>query len=708
MAHVGVLKVMEEAGLRPDFISGVSMGSIVGGMYAIGYCPDSLYKIFKATDWNYILSNDLPENKVVFTEKHNFKNSLMSLPITPKKVMLPSGLINGQQIENMLSFYAWPAADINDFSKLPLPFMCVATDIISTKIVDLKKGYLPETMRASMAVPSIFTPIKIDTSLLIDGGVLRNIAVSELKEMGADIIIGSYTGFHRYKEEDLQSAAGILKQIGFLHSVIDYSNQKKLLDIVIEPNLKDYSSTVFTNVDSIVQRGYRAALPYKNYFRKLADSLNLLGNQKTPEYILEKQHYAFDKIEVRGNKVYSDDQILGVLDIKPGEQVNKYLLTEKIELLYGKSWFEKVNYKVESRNDSLILVIACNEREKAVVYGSVHYDNIIRSGIILNVSLKNLISTKNMIDIDAFIGQYYRFRFNFTRFIDRNQELGLSVNMNADNTLLPVVELKGETGQFLNRTYNWGVSLNKMIGLNAMSVFSANIESFNLIPDFISVNKLKRVTYNSYSFGYNYLTNSIDRKYFPNRGTLSDIGVNTTKLLSGRVKTSQYERRYDRDFPDDFQFRRTYSIKGSIKHYFSPGRKVSFSIGANLLYSYYADTALSHNNYYFAGGIAEVTKRSLPMAGFHSNEIPVESFASIGLNTDIEFMRDLHLEILTNGGAAQETGPERTMTFLGGYAFGLGYMSIIGPVRVGFMQGFSSRERYYNSLKGYISLGFCF
>src|SRR5674476_1507553 len=160
ITHLGVIKVMEEAGLRPDYITGVSMGSIIGGMYALGYSTDSLYKILKSINWKVILSNKIPENKVIFLEKSHFSNSAISLPLSLRKVTLPSGLINGQQVENTLSFYAWPAADINDFSKLPIPFLCVGTDIITYKKIKLKTGYLPDAIRASFAVPSIFTPLK--------------------------------------------------------------------------------------------------------------------------------------------------------------------------------------------------------------------------------------------------------------------------------------------------------------------------------------------------------------------------------------------------------------------------------------------------------------------------------------------------------------------------------------------------------------------
>jgi len=202
----------------------------------------------------------------------------------------------------MLSYLAWPAADINDFSKLPIPFLCVATDIIRYKKVDLKTGYLPDAIRASFSVPSIFTPLKIDTLLLLDGGLIRNFAATEARDMGADIIIGSYVGFNGYKADKLMTVGGIMEQIAMFRSLDDFEDEKKLVNVLIKPNTNKLSIFQFDNVDSLIQRGYEAALPYKQYFRKLADSLNKIGPQKPLKYILNKKTYTFSQIEITETK----------------------------------------------------------------------------------------------------------------------------------------------------------------------------------------------------------------------------------------------------------------------------------------------------------------------------------------------------------------------------------------------------------------------
>jgi len=708
MAHVGVLKVMEEAGLRPDYITGVSMGSIVGSMYSIGYSADSLYKILKNADWNLLLSNSITEDKVIFTEKKYFNNSIASFPITSRKVKLPSGLISGQHIEKMLSYYAWPAARINDFSRLPIPFLCIGTNLVSCSKAILKSGYLPDAVRASMAVPSVFTPVKIDTAILIDGGFVRNIAVTELKEMGADIIIGSYTGFNRYNESELQSISGVLKQLSFFNSINDFAHERKQIDYLIAPNEIGISITSFSQVDTIYQRGYRAAAPFREKFRRLADSLNRFGPQKKVQFLKNTDSYVFDEIEITGNSVITDEQILGILEISPGKAVEKDNLNDKIDLLYGRSWFEKVKYRIVPSDQSLKLVIECTEKPLTMIYAAVHYDNFLKEGAILNLSSKNLLSESSALELNSYIGQFYRFRFSYTQFLGKNQNAGLSLFFDSDNTLIPLLTIRGETGKFFGRSFSSGLSFNNRTGLNHLMSISAEFRSFSLAPDFISEDNIRRVTYNTFNTDFETRINSLDKKYFPRKGLSSVIALSYSRLITGKIKREFSKISFTPDQPGDFLFKRAYSAYGCFRKYFQTGRKVTMSVGGNVLFTYSRDTLTSPQNYFLLGGIEGSSARSIPLAGFHDNEIPVDRMAGIRYDTDIEFRKDLHLSFTANFAAAREPLHEKTLSLLGGYSLGLGYMSIIGPLKIGFMQGFSDSERYFKSLKGYISIGFNF
>jgi NTE family protein len=708
IAHLGVIKVMEEAGLRPDFITGVSMGAIIGGLYSLGYSADSLYKLFKLANWSAILSNKIPENKVVFLEKAHFYHSIVSLPLAPKKVVLPSGLITGQQFENTLSFYTWAAADINDFSRLPIPFMCLAANIVSVKKVDLKTGYLADALRASSAVPSIFTPIKIDTLLLLDGGLIRNFAAREALDMGADILIGSYCGFHAYDEAELQSASGIMKQIGLSRSLEDFAQQKGLVNVLIEPETDKFPINEFENVDSLFKKGYEAALPFKKYFLKLADSLNQIGSQKPIANILNKNFYKFNKVQITGNKIYSDNQILGVLDIKPGEEVNKYLLRDRIELLYGKAWFDKVKYRIVPRNDSLILVIDCIEKPRAMFYGSVHYDNSILAGLLLELSVKNLITQRSVINVNSFIGQYFRFEFNNIQFLDRNSKFGLSANFYSDNTLIPMLELNGERIDAISRNFVPGLSINKSLGLNHMMTLYANFENTNLIPHYSSDDRLKSLTFNYFSEIFDYQINTINTKHFPDKGVVFYISGSTSKLISAVARTDTLKTSFREDGNSEFNFERFYTLRGSFRQYFSPSGKLTFSYGGEAFMITNTDSVSAQNNFFLLGGNEPVSKRSVAMIGFRSNEIPVKKGTGINTAIDLELIKDFHLTAMANVFAIQEIDREKGYSLITGYGIEAGYMSIIGPIKIGIMHGDYAREEFFNKTKGYISIGYKF
>jgi NTE family protein len=600
MAHIGVLKVMEEAGLRPDIITGVSMGSIVGGLYAIGYSADSLEKIVTGIDWSLVLSDKIPENKVIFLEKHYVNNSVLSLPITEYKIKFPTGLIKGQQIESALSKYTWPAAEINDFSKLPIPFMCIGTNINTCKKVDIKGGYLADAMRASMAVPSVFTPVMIDSVLFVDGGMVRNFAVSEIKEMGADIVIGSYTGEKLLKGDELNSIAAIMGQIGFYAGYYDALQQMKLVDALIEPDLKGYSLASFNDVDSIISRGYKAALPFRPYFKRLADSLNKIGPQKEIENILGKKTYSFDKVEVTGNDLNTTDQILGVLDIKPGVAVDNNFLNERIELLFGKVWFDKIKYSVKQRNDSSILILECYEKPRVILTSSLHFDNTINAGLILGLSGKDLLTQRSKINIDAFVGKYYRFNLKFLQFIDRNEKFDLAAEMYLDKNFIPAIYIEGKLNESNSNNSYYTLMLQDRVGLNQMFGISAGIEIFSLRPNRIFDSSIKNIASDFLTYAFSYSVNTLDTKYFPNRGTISIITASSSVPLSimtnnGTIKT--------RNTPSDkgiYSFNRFYTLQVGLHHYFSVGKKWTFGMSVEGLLI--TDTLSNQNNFYLIGG----------------------------------------------------------------------------------------------------------
>jgi NTE family protein len=708
IAHLGVIKVMEEAGLRPDYITGVSMGSIIGGMYSIGYSADSIEKILKTINWKLIMSNKLPEDRVIYLEKEHFNNNVVTIPLSLNKVKLPSGLINGQQIENMLSYYAWPAADIRDFSKLPIPFMCLGTDITRLKKVNLTSGYLADAIRASMSVPSVFSPIKIDSLLLVDGGLVRNFAASEIIEMGANIIIGSYVGFDAPDEDELQSLSGILRQIALFRSLEDFNKEKVHVNVLIEPKTHGYPLFEFENVSQLVKAGYDAAVPFREYFKKLADSLNQFGMQKPIKNILGKEEYIFDKVEIKGNKNYADWQVMGVLNVEPGEKITRQELTEKIDILYGKTWFDKVKYRVVPRNDSLVLVIDCIEKPMSMFYGSVYYDNYIQAGFVLRMSLKDLLTKNSVIKMNSFVSQDYRLNVSATQFLDRNQKFGLSLFFNSDNTSIPMLELKGNKGNVLSNNFNPGVSINRSLGLNHIMSLSLSYENLNLRLRYNSDVPLRDIAYNYLTAGYNYSVNSLDNKHFPERGTVLNISASTSKLQSARIRTITSKTVYVETNPGRFSFDSFITLSGHFRQYFPIVKKLTFAFGGDFLFITKSDSTAARNNFYLLGGPESISRRSVSLVGFNANEIPVRKMAGIRAALDYKAADKIHLTLISDLFAAQEADRNNGFSFISGYGLEVGYESIIGPLKTGIMHGNYDRETYFRKTKVYLSIGYKF
>lgn len=709
LAHIGVIRAMEEAGLKPDYITGVSMGSIVGGMYSMGYSPDSIAGMFSKFDWGPAMSDRIPENKIIFLEKRHFHNSLISLPITRTSIRIPSGLISGQIIESGLNHYFWPAATITDFSELPIPFLCLATDVVTSKRVVFRNGYLPDAIRASIAIPTVFTPVRTDTAVLVDGGVVRNFAVSELREMGADIVIGSYVSFRGYKEKDLETAYGILKQIGFLTSLSDYEDQKRQTDIMIEPDLAGISTLSFNNVDSIIEKGYREALKYREDFERLADSLNSFGPRAPVVALPDVKYYRFNSIRVTGNVLITDAQIIGVLDIRPGENVDRTLLEERIELLYGKSWFEKVKYRIIPEGNLLTLEIECIEKPKAMLYGSLHYDPVLSAGAVISLSVRDLLTPGSVINIDSYIGQYYRFRLSATQFIDRSQKLGIEASLFADNTRFPLIKLRNETGPMLSQNMNTSFSLSKRLSLNHMMTLSLSFENQRLIPDFITASRIRRLSYDNLKVMYNYQANTLDQKHFPNQGIIYGVSLASSKLLGASVRIGSVKHSYrpgDEESP--FSFDRTYGARAWFNTYTSPSEKVTVNIGGDFLLTTGTDSITKGNDFWLLGGTDALTDRSVAAIGFHPNQIMIRNIGGVRFGTDIEIVSDLHLTLEGNLFALTESDREIGFTIMGGYGIGAGYMTVAGPIRIGIMHGFYDRQLLFKNIKGFVSMGFTF
>ena len=274
LAHIGALKIIDSLGIRLDYISGSSMGSIVGGLYASGYSAKQLDSIFQTVNFNDLIQDKIPRTSKTFYEKEYSEKYALTLPIIDSKVSLPKSISNGQNFYNFYSEITEHVRDISDFSKLPVPFFCTGTDIETGEGIVFDKGNLADVVAASSALPTVYSPVKYKNKLVTDGGVTDNYPIEEIKKRGAEIVIGVDVQDTLLNKKQLKTVTDIMLQISNFRTINDMKSKALLTDVYIKPDIKRFSVIGFDDGNEIIKEGEKST-------RKKIDALKkITSNQK--------------------------------------------------------------------------------------------------------------------------------------------------------------------------------------------------------------------------------------------------------------------------------------------------------------------------------------------------------------------------------------------------------------------------------------------
>ena len=363
-AHIGVLKYIEEAGIPIDYIAGTSMGSIIGGMYALGYTSDEILEIISHVDWDRLISNNVDRQKISYTRKQENNRQLVTIPfsITTNKEelqvrsfknSLPTGIVSGDNLINLFNSLSVGYSDPIAFDKLPTPFICIATNMLNGEAEVLNKGIFSKSLRASMAIPILFDPVKMDSTLYADGGLVSNFPAEQCRAMGADYVIG--VSMSPGLEENPQKLASIFSQVKQLKEIItdkEFDNYHKLCDIFISPELKGVGMLSFNaeSVARITQSGYEAAARQADKFEVLKKQLgsdirhskDFSHNPKAKNIL--KESVLISGIELEGVAKDNERWIRRKCTVAVGDYVRKEDIDKSVSLYYGTGNYESVTY----------------------------------------------------------------------------------------------------------------------------------------------------------------------------------------------------------------------------------------------------------------------------------------------------------------------------------------------------------------------------
>ena len=444
-AQIAVLKVLDSLQIEIDYIAGTSMGSFLGALYAIGYSADRIEKIFYSHDWNKIMFQDqVSRSSLSISEKADHEKYISAFPLRRWKIELPGGLNPGQSLSSIIAHYVWPVNHRDDFSKFPTPFLCIGTNIETGGAVVLEKGFLPDAIRASMAFPSVLSPIEINNQLLVDGGLARNFPIRDLKERGMDIVIGVDVGAKLYAKDELNSVVKVLEQISSYGGAASTAEQRNLCDILISPDITGYDAGRFDAIDVLYKQGEIAVQKVLPELEALAEAQKKHSDSK-PKFIpLDKYHPIHVKeIKTQGLSEVSARLLYGNLLLSPDSYVDPLELEAAIDRVYGSQYFERVSYKFEPDSSGVDLIIRVKERTIDQFKFGVHYDSDMRSAVLLNSTFRNKLVQGSKLSFDMRLSSNPSARATYQIATGKQPGLGMGLDLAFQNFEVPIYQDTG-------------------------------------------------------------------------------------------------------------------------------------------------------------------------------------------------------------------------------------------------------------------------
>ncbi|WP_018475097.1 patatin-like phospholipase family protein [Echinicola pacifica] len=731
IAHVGIIQAMERAGVRPDYIVGTSMGSVIGGLYAIGYSGAELEEIVKTSDWELMVSNRVSYSSIAFEEKEYYNRYLFELPVIDGKIAVPAGLIEGQKLSETLHYYSWPSIPYKSFDDFPIPFRAIATDVKSGKAVVLESGYLADAMRASIAIPTAFTPFEADSTLFVDGGVVNNFPVDIVREMGADYVIGINVGDEDFLDpKELDSFSSILMQIAMTSSYSKLVDNIAGCDIYIKPDLLEYSTASFSAFQEILDLGKAAGEEYEPQFEELAKKLPpmdpIVGiGTKVDSVVIHG-------IVINGNKMFSDELIRSKLGFNQIDTLSRSDLQKGIDRVFGVNGFSKVGYQLSPLpNGAYRLVINTKEKQNTILSGAFHYDNVFSAGVLLNLTMRDLLGKPSRTVAIADISQNPKFRLDHYKYLGDDKKYAINVRYDYLFQQIPEYEDGIKRDLYLNRQSQVKLNFITTHSLKQSSWFGPFFEHTKAQSSYqISIpSEVKGAYYSSYGLRFLHIRSSLNDRNFPTQGseliveslfrTLNKFkiklknGVDTLTLNQGDVEVkipkSELDRTFEEITPNGYLT--TYF---NYQKFFALGNKVQLvpSMALGLTISGQDESFLFND--FSIGGYQRVQFDDTPAWGLNYGELTAENFGKLGLYSQWIPSPNLYIRAGTNlighqshipfggNGDFDMNGFMKDQLILG-FGVDASLNSFLGPITAGLTTNTKD-----GAIRPYLAIGFSF
>lgn len=703
LAHIGVLKVIDSLGIKVDYVAGTSMGAIIGGLYATGYSGKQLDSIFHEIDFDKLINDDLPRKSKAFYERNNTERYAVKLPFDNFKIKFPSALSRGQNTYNLFYKLILPISETHDFSKLPVPFFCIATNVETGEPIVLESGDLTQAIMASSALPSLYQPVIIDNKVLIDGGVVNNYPIEELREKGMNVIIGVDVQDGLLDRKGLTSAPDVLLQINNFRTINDMKLKKPQTDIYVQPDIKDYNVVSFDEGREIIENGKKAALEKLENFAALPKrtTVHSIKNQ-----VLDTDTISISKLSIKGINNYTRAYILGKLKLKLNEKLCYTDFIEGTNSLIATNNFDSFRYKLtqtETLADYNLETELTETKNTTFLKLGVHFDDLYKSAILINVTKKKLLFKNDIASFDFILGD--NVRYNFDYLIDKGfyWSVGFRSSYNTFNKNISAqllledseidatglnkigTNLKDQTNQFYLQTlFKKDFALSLGAEHKRLEFSSENFLAEEQDEDF----DFEKTDYLSV-FG-NLKIDTYDNKYFPKKGF----------YFNGDVHTYLFASNFNEDFENFSIAKAEIGSAFSLSNKFAVNLKTSggFKMGDNSTKSF--DFAL--------GGYGNnLINNFTPFIGYDFISVTGNSFVKAYASADYEIIKKHHIMLEANWANVDDnifkSGEWFSLPDYRGYGLGYSLETLIGPIEVKYTYSPEQNESIW-----FFNLGFWF
>ncbi|NLR59393.1 hypothetical protein HGH93_14855 [Chitinophaga polysaccharea] len=706
LAHIGILEAIDSAGLKVDIVTGTSMGSIVGGLYAMGYSGNQIEAVARELHWNSLFANQPDLTDISYEEKREYNRYIIEIPFEYGKPKLASGVISGEALWLELAKLCWPVKDVKHFKDFNIPFKCVATDVATGQIVTLDSGEIVTSLRASMAIPSIFTAVKIGDRKLVDGGVVRNFPTVTAKDMGADIVIGANVSGGLRKADQLVTPIDILYQLGFYKDAEDFQKARPLCDVYIpmSKELENYSAASFGSVDSIIEVGRRKGKELYPVFKHLADSLNALY----PEAPFQPNRLPFAAdVELSGinvsGLVHSDQKFfLQRLHLKPNGCYSAIQIRNAIQNVFGTRFYKLITYNLvpegygRSRMD-----ITVEENPLTYVKVALNYNTFTGANAIINLTQRNFIVPNSRSFVTAVISENPRLEAEYFKYLGRSRNFGFGLSAYYENNGFTFYDDNFARQQpYRNKYANVNMDFQYTIGRN-MSIGAGTRWEYIKYKTPYSIFQDVRGSTNQFNTYVSYGINSLNQKVYPTKGLLLDFEAGYIYNQHPGIRVSQNGQELDLETLG-VRFNNFQRAMLNMKYYIPTGRKSAVELDGNADFSFNYHQSVV--NGFVVGGMTNVVHNQVPFVGIYEGEVITPRVGALQAAWQYEFMRNLYA-IPRVGGAIYDgelTGGNR-YKYLSGYGLGAAYTSRLGPIEATMMYSDQSGQ-----IKFYVNMGFNF